>query len=68
MNKDKPYTAIINVSVSVYPVDPTGELSGRIVDKNTLREHGIKSKLIKINGNSYDECVLALKEKLDGIN
>lgn len=68
MNKDSPYTAIINVSVSVYPVDPTGELSGRMVNRATLKESGIKHKIIKVNGNSYEECVEALREKLNGIN
>ena len=68
MNKDGPFTAIINVSVSIYPVDPTGELNGRMVDRGTLKESGIRHKIIKVNGNSYEECAEALREKLNGIN
>lgn len=68
MNKDGPFTAIINVSVSIYPVDSTGELSGRLVDRKTLKDSGVKHKIIKVNGNSYEECAEALRKKLDGIN
>lgn len=64
----KPHVALINISFLVHPVSPSGEISGATVDRQALLEHGLKSKLIRVKGNTLDECLENLRNKLDGIN
>ena len=64
MNPDVPHKAIINIAFSIYPVSPTGEL-GRCVDRGQLNRSGLKHKVIDVRGNTYEECVVALKEIME---
>lgn len=67
MNPNIPHKAIINISFTIYPVDATGELSGQSVHRSQLNKDGLKHKLIDVKGNTYDECVIALKEVMEKI-
>ena len=65
MDPSKPYTAIINISVKIYPIDPTGEINGINISNRELQKSGIKNKIIQICKPSYEECINAVKEKLE---
>lgn len=67
MNLNIPHKAIINISFSIYPVGPTGELTGQTVHRSQLNKDNLKHQLIDVKGNTYEECVTALKEMLDKI-
>lgn len=64
---DIPHKAIINISFSVYPVDPTGEVSGHTVHRSTLGSAGCKHKVLQVIGTSLDDCLKKLKDKVDSI-
>lgn len=66
MNLDAPHKAVINISFSIYPVGPTGEL-GQTVHRSILNKSGLKHKLLDVKGNTYEECVVALKEVMEKI-
>lgn len=65
MNLEAPHKAIINISFSIYPVSATGELSGQCINRGQLNKSGLKHKMIDVKGNSYEECVTALKELME---
>ena len=67
MNPDRPHKAIINIAFSIYPVDITGELSGESVHRNVLQASGLKHRILDVKGNTYEECVQALKDTIDRI-
>ena len=67
MNPNIPHKAIINISFSIYPVGPTGELTAQTVHRSQLNKDGLKHFLLDVKGNTYDECVVALKDVLEKI-
>jgi hypothetical protein len=68
MNPDLPHKAIINISFAIYPVDATGELSGQTVHRTQLNRDGLKHRTLDVKGNTYEECIIALREILDRIS
>ena len=67
MNPNIPHKAVINISFSIYPVGPTGELTGQTVHRSQLNKDGLKHCLLDVKGNTYEECVTNLKEMLEKI-
>ena len=65
MDPNRPYKAIVNISFSIYPVEPTGELSGHCVNRFQLKDSGLKHKTLEVSGRTYQECVDALKETME---
>lgn len=63
----KPYTAVINISVKLYPIDSTGEINGINIPARELQKQGITNKIIQICKPTYEECVEATLEKLKEI-
>lgn len=71
MHKDlaeRAHKAIINISFSIYPVNHLGEIEGQTISRKELGAANLKSKIVTVQGGSYEECVSALKEKIDGFN
>lgn len=66
MNPDVPHKAIVNISFSIYPVDSTGELK-ESVHRSQLQKDGLKHRILDVKGNTYQECVVALKNLMEKI-
>lgn len=64
MNLEMPHKAIINIQFSIYPVSATGEL-GQCINRAQLNKSELKHKMMSVSGNSYEECVVALKDLLE---
>lgn len=62
----KPYTAIIHVSVQIHPISPLNEFEEK-VPNSLLKKENIRNKLIKIQANSYEECIKLVSAKLEEI-
>lgn len=61
------YRAVVLIAVEVSDILETGECSGHILTKDELKEAGItKSSTIAIDGDSKEECLQKLKEKING--
>ena len=67
MNPNLPHKAVINISFSIYPVGPTGELTGQTIHRSQLNKDGLKHCLLDVKGNTYEECVEQLKLMLSNI-
>lgn len=67
MNLNAPHKAIINISFMIYPVGPTGELTGQTVPRVQLNKDGLKHRILDVKGNTYEECVIALKDIMEKI-
>lgn len=64
MNLDMPHKAIVNISFTIYPVMPTGEL-GQPIPRFKLNEKELQHKMVVISGDSFDECAEKLQFYLD---
>lgn len=63
---DKPHTAVLSVELEVHSLLDTGECSGRIVNEQKLKEHGITPAfLINVSGYTLEDCLEKLQTKLE---
>ena len=61
----RPHTAVLNIMVEVHSLSDNGECSGNIVNSKKLEEYGLKPAfLLGVNGNSMEDCLIKLKEKI----
>jgi hypothetical protein len=67
MNADKPHIAIMNISFMVYEMDSTGQPTGQTIGRHAVMKSGVRPKILPIIGESYQDCLNKLKEKIDGI-
>lgn len=61
----KPHKAIININFSVFPVEVTGEASGQLLPTRELREANVRPFTLEVKGATKEECLSALKAKLE---
>lgn len=69
MDESVKHRAVLSISLEVHPIiEKTGECSGHPISLAKLKEYGIKSQsLKKVDGNNLHECLMNLKEKLEGL-
>ena len=60
-----PYKAVININFSVFPVDATGEANGQLLSHRELREANIRPFVLSVKGSTKEECIEALRVKLE---
>lgn len=59
------YKAILNISIEVHEVNSSGECTGNTLDPDEI---GVKNKFITdISGNSKNECLTKLKERINDL-
>ncbi len=63
----KPHKAVININFSVFPVEVTGEASGQLLPTRELREAGVRPFTLEVKGTTKEECLAALKTKLESL-
>ncbi len=61
----KPHKAIININFQVFPIDVTGEANGFCLSRKELKEANVRPKTIEVKGNTKEECLEALRQKLE---
>lgn len=61
----KPYKAVININFQVFPVDVTGEASGQALSRHELRDANVRSFVLSVKGSTKEECLEALRIKLE---
>lgn len=61
----KPHKAVININFAVYPIDPTGEVNGRGLSRKQLRDANVRPRIVEVKGTTEEECLTALREKLE---
>jgi len=63
----KPHKAIININFQVFPIDVTGEANGFSLSRKQLRDANVRPKTIEVKGNTQEECLEALRQKLESL-
>ena len=69
MEPTRPHTAVINVNIEVHALDDIGQCSGKTISASSLEQAGIKPAfLLKVEGNTAEDCLQKLKIKVDKMN
>lgn len=58
----RPHKAVVTVSVQVYDVLDTGELSGNPVKKEEMEQFGLRNVLFSVEGFDKYDCLKKTKE------
>lgn len=61
----RPYKAVININFQIFPVDVTGEASGQTLSRHELKSANIIPFTISVKGSTKEECIEALRSKLE---
>lgn len=67
-NESAPHVGVINLSIAIHPVSPKGEINAIQLNRNKLKELGIKNKLITVKGASAQEVADKIKQILEELS
>ena len=63
-----PHKAVLQITIDVMDVKPTGECSGRPLKNNELSEFGLKTVMTRtINGFDRQDCLTKLKRLIESL-